>query len=111
MPALAAVDLTLYGLALVTAEGKVFTDGDIETQVSIQSISKPFTMAKAIEESGPDASFGVIGVDATGMNLNSIISIELAKCVQGGPEMNAMVNPGAIAATSIVKGGTRPSRR
>ncbi|MEM9379984.1 MAG: glutaminase A [Planctomycetota bacterium] len=107
IPALAAVDPGLYGLALVTAEGKVFTAGDVETQVSIQSISKPFTMAKVIEESGPDAIFGVIGVDATGMKFNSIISIEPAKGVQGGPEMNAMVNPGAIAATSMVKGETR----
>lgn len=107
IPALAKVDPNLYGIALVTVDGKVFTAGDVKTEVSIQSVSKPFTMAKVIEESGLDAIFDVIGVDATGMKFNSIVSIEFSKGLQGGPEMNALVNPGAIAATSMVKGATR----
>ena len=41
------------------------------------------------------------------MRFNSIVSIELSQKSLGGPEMNALVNPGAIAATSMVKGSTR----
>ena len=69
-------------------------------------------MAKVIEESGPDAIASTIGVDATGMRFNSIVSIEFSQKALGGPEMNALVNPGAIAATSMVKGatGTRSGR-
>jgi glutaminase len=75
--------------------------------VSIQSISKVFTMAKVIEEQGPEAIEKTIGVDATGMRFNSIVSVEFSQKALGGPEMNSLVNPGAIATTSMVKGGTR----
>jgi glutaminase len=45
-------------------------------------------------------------VDATGARFNSIIAIEGVKTVvgAGAPEMNALVNPGAISATSMVTG-------
>ena len=66
IPALAAVDSNIYGIALVTTDGKVYTAGDIKSEVSIQSISKVFTMAKVIEESGTRCIADNIGVDATG---------------------------------------------
>jgi glutaminase len=102
IPALAKVDPNVYGIALVTVDGKVYTAGDLATEVSIQSISKVFTMAKVIEEQGPDAISKNMGVDATGQVFNSIVAIEQYK----GAEMNAMVNPGAITATSMVSGGS-----
>ena len=108
IPALAKVDSAIYGIALVTTDGKVYTAGDIKSEVSIQSISKVFTMAKVIEEQGPDAIAKTIGVDATGMRFNSIVSIEFSQKSLGGPEMNSLVNPGAIATTSMVSGVTRP---
>ncbi|RPI51691.1 MAG: glutaminase, partial [Acidobacteria bacterium] len=46
IPALAKVDPNLFGIALVTTDGKVYTAGDLKTEVSIQSISKVFTMAQ-----------------------------------------------------------------
>jgi glutaminase len=106
IPALARVDPQIYGIALVTTDAKVYTAGDVKSRVSIQSISKVFTMAKVFQESGADAIANTIGVDATGMRFNSIVSIEFAQ-LMGGPEMNALVNPGAIAATSMVKGKDR----
>ncbi len=102
IPALAAVDPNIYGIALVTADGKVYTAGDVTSQVSIQSISKVFTMAKVIEESGSQSIFDNMGVDATGQVFNSIVAVEQYK----GSQMNALVNPGAITATSMVKGAT-----
>jgi glutaminase len=102
IPALAKVDPNLYGIALVTVDGRVYTAGDLDTQVSIQSISKVFTMARVIEEQGTDAIRNTMGVDATGQVFNSIVAIEQYK----GAEMNAMVNPGAITATSMVSGGS-----
>ncbi|HUL78589.1 MAG TPA: glutaminase A [Vicinamibacteria bacterium] len=107
IPALAKVDPKIYGIALVTMDGKVYTAGDITSEVSIQSISKVFTMAKVIEESGPEAIEKRIGVDATGMRFNSIVAVEFAQKALGGPEINPLVNPGAITATSMVKGATR----
>ena len=107
IPALAKVDSNIFGIALVTADGKVYTTGDVKSQVSIQSISKVFTLAKVIEEQGPEAIAKTIGVDATGMRFNSIVSIEFSQKSLGGPEMNSLVNPGAIATTSMVKGDSR----
>jgi glutaminase len=102
IPALAKVDSNIYGIALVTVDGRFFTEGDVTSEVSIQSISKVFTMAKVIEESGSQSVFDNMGVDATGQPFNSIMAIEQYK----GAEMNPLVNPGAIAATSMVKGAT-----
>src|SRR5215468_5405573 len=106
IPALAKVDPNLFGIALIGADGKVYTAGDIKTEVSIQSISKVFTMAQVIQEQGLDSIEKRIGVDATGARFNSIIAVEAVKTVvgTGAPEMNALVNPGAISATSMVKG-------
>jgi glutaminase len=106
IPALAKVDPNLFGIALVTADGKVLTAGDVKTEVSIQSISKVFTMAQVIQEQGLESVEKRIGVDATGARFNSIIAVEAVKTVvgTGAPEMNPLVNPGAISATSMVKG-------
>jgi glutaminase len=97
---LANVDPKIFGIALVTADGKVYTKGDIDSKVSIQSVSKAFVMAQVIEEQGHQAVQDKIGVDATGMRFNSIVAIEERK----GKEINPLVNPGAIAATSLVIG-------
>src|SRR6185436_9497929 len=55
IPALAKVDSKIYGIALVTTDGKVYTTGDIKSEFSIQSISKVFTMANVLEEQNPKA--------------------------------------------------------
>jgi glutaminase len=108
IPALAKVDPQLFGIALVTTDGKAYTAGDISTEVSIQSISKVFTMAQVIQEQGADTIEKRIGVDATGMRFNSIIAVEAVRGVvgSGAPELNALVNPGAITTTSMVTGGS-----
>ena len=108
IPALAKVDPNLFGIVVVTPDGKFFSAGDIKTEVSIQSISKVFTMAQVIQEQGLESVEKRIGVDATGMRFNSIIAIEGVRGVigAGAPEMNPLVNPGAIAATSMVTGGS-----
>jgi glutaminase len=108
IPALAKVDPNLFGIAVVTVDGKTYTAGDIKTEVSIQSISKVFTMAQVIQEQGLDSIAKRIGVDATGARFNSIIAIEGVRTVvgTGAPEMNPLVNPGAISATSMVTGAT-----
>src|SRR6188768_3938356 len=97
---LATVDPNIYGIAIVTTDGQVYTKGDLKSAVSIQSISKVFTMAKVIEENGAKFVMDKIGVDATGMRFNSIVAVEL----QRGKEINPLVNPGAIASSSLIKG-------
>ncbi len=102
IPALAKVDPNLYGLALVTPDGRVYVAGDTTTEVSIQSISKVFTLARVMQDSGGAAVVKNTGVDATGMVFNSIVAIEDKK----GHEMNPLVNAGAITTTSMVGGSS-----
>jgi glutaminase len=96
IPALANVSAGLFGIAVVTADGTVHSAGDVNTEVSIQSISKVFTMAQVIQEQGPESIEQRIGVDATGARFNSIIAIEAVRTVvgAGAAEMNSLVNPG-----------------
>lgn len=97
---LANVDPNIYGIAIVTVDGQSYTAGDLDSKVSIQSISKVFTLVRVIEEQGAKTVMDKIGVDATGLRFNSIVAIELQK----GKEINPLVNPGAIAAASMVNG-------
>ena len=103
IPALAKVDSKIFGVAIVTTDGRVFTTGDIKSEVSIQSISKVFTLALVLSQRGSTPVEANIGVDATGQPFNSIVAIEQHK----GLEQNPLVNPGAITTTSMVKGDTR----
>jgi len=97
---LATVDPKIFGISIVTTDGQVYTAGDVKSMVSIQSVSKAFTMAKIIEEQGHQAIQDKIGVDATGEVFNSITAIERMR----GKEINPLVNPGAIAASSLING-------
>ena len=100
IPALAKVDSNIYGIALVTTEGELYTVGDISSEVSIQSISKVYTMALVMDEQGPKTFLDNMGVDATGQVFNSIVAIEQYH----GAEMNPLVNAGAITTTGLVTG-------
>jgi glutaminase len=102
IPALAKVPSKLFGIALVTTDGKVYSVGDADSLFSIQSISKVFTMARVIQDQGEQKIEDSVGVDATGQVFNSIVAVEQYK----GHQMNPLVNPGAIATTGMVGGKT-----
>ena len=96
---LAVVDPKIFGISIVTANGKVYEVGDTEALVSIQSISKPFTAALLMQEKGKKFLQEKVGVNATGMPFNSVIAIEL----HGRTASNPLVNAGAIQSTSWIK--------
>ena len=107
IPILARVDPALYGIVLVTVEGAVYEVGAARDEFSIQSVSKPFTAARAIETAGADAVDDRIGVNATGQKFNSILAIDLAKQMPADkdhvhPAGNPLVNAGAIATVDMV---------
>ena len=100
IPALAEVDSELFGIALVTSDGQMYSYGDVNTRFSIQSISKVFTLALALETKGADEVTSKIGVNATGLPFNSVAAIELNKA----RSVNPLVNAGAMATMSLVDG-------
>ena len=57
IPYLASVPSNLFAVVIVTADGQVFSAGDINYAFSIQSCSKVFTMCQVMQESGEDAVF------------------------------------------------------
>jgi glutaminase len=102
IPVLAKVDPKIFGIVLITSDGKIYAAGDTTSHVSIQSISKVFTLARILEDSGEAVVRKRIGVDATGRPFNSIFPIEEHK----GKDMNSFVNAGAIATTSMINGAS-----
>jgi len=106
IPYLASVPSELFGIAIVTAGGKVFTAGDTGYPFSIQSCSKVFTLAEIIEESGEDEVLKKIGVEPTGMAFNSVTALGL----HDNTAINPLVNAGAMASVSMVQAGSADER-
>ncbi len=102
IPALAEVDPELFGLAVVDVIGGVHDVGDSQHPFSIQSISKMFVYAIAIQEHGHAKVRDIVGVNNTGLAFNSVMALEL----NAGHPMNPMVNAGAIATTALIPGVT-----
>jgi glutaminase len=99
IPALAKVPSNLFGITIVTVDGKVINVGDVDYAFSMQSCSKVFTACLVMQESGDKAIYDKINVEPTGEAFNSIRAIEEGD----GRADNPFVNPGAIATVSLVK--------
>jgi glutaminase len=106
IPILATVPSDLFGVVIVTREGKVFKAGDVDYRFSIQSVSKPFTAALIMAQQNPEAVRDKIGVEPTGLPFNSKIAIEMYETRAANP----MVNAGAIAAVSLVQADSEEQR-
>ncbi|PYS73383.1 MAG: glutaminase, partial [Acidobacteria bacterium] len=98
IPYLAQVDSKLFGIAIVTTDNQVLTVGDIKYSFSIQSISKVFSQALAMEELGPDKVFEKVGSEPTGRAFNSVFAVADMPSHTGNPYVNA----GAIATVSLI---------
>jgi glutaminase len=75
IPYLGKVDSKLFGIAIVTTDNQVLTPGDVNYSFSIQSISKVFTLALAMEELEPDKVFEKVGSEPTGRPFNSPLPV------------------------------------
>ncbi len=100
IPYLAQVDPKLFGVSIVTTDNQVVNVGDVNYAFSIQSISKVFTLALAMEELGYDKVFQRIGSEPTGRPFNSVTAVVEMPTHTSNP----LVNAGAIATTSLVSG-------
>jgi glutaminase len=105
-PALARVRGELFGVCVVGTSGNVYPAGDADHAFSIMSVSKPFVFALVCQCLGADEARNRLGVNSTGLPFNALAAIEQG---QDG-RTNPMVNPGAIATTSLVPGATADAR-
>jgi len=99
IPVLAQVDSKLFGIVVISTDNQIASVGDIDHAFSIQSISKVFSLALAMEELGPDKVFAKIGSEPTGRPFNSVEAVVDMPTHTG----NAFVNAGAIATVSLIE--------
>lgn len=105
-PALAEVPSERFGICVVRTDGQVYAAGDADVEFTIMSVAKPFVFALVCEGTGAEEARRRLGVNATGLAFNSLAAIERG----GDGRTNPMVNPGAIATTSLVPGATAEDR-
>ena len=105
-PALSLVPPGLFGLCVTDVTGTRYTAGDAGRPFAIMSVAKPFVFALACAALGPEQARKKIGANATGLAFSSLEAVERGR----DGVTNAMVNPGAIAATSLLPGGTGEAR-
>jgi len=105
IPELAKANPDSFAISLVTPDGQVYQAGDHGRKFTIQSISKPFVYGIALEDFGRDEVLRRVGVEPTGDAFNSIILDEKSK-----RPFNPMVNAGAIATCSLIKGDSPADR-
>ena len=105
IPELTRVDHDLFGISLATMDGYVYETGDSAALFTIQSISKAIVYGMALADHGREEVLRKIGVEPSGEAFNSITFDE-----RNNRPFNPMVNAGAIAATSLIKGGDKEER-
>ncbi|WP_394554637.1 glutaminase A [Agromyces sp. MMS24-JH15] len=101
IPELANADPDALGIALVSTRGVPHEAGDSGVEFTIQSVSKPFAYALALDLFGIDAVSEHVGLEPSGEPFNAI-SLDEAS----GRPMNPMINAGAIVTTSLLPGAT-----
>ncbi|WP_270172400.1 glutaminase A [Paenibacillus sp. SYP-B4298] len=107
IPELALAPSGALGIAIMNMKGDLLTAGDCRLSFTMQSISKIFTLMLALMDLGEEAVFTKVGKEPTGDDFNSMLKLEL---VEPGIPFNPLINAGAIAVTSLLRGATPADR-
>ena len=105
IPELAKADPNHFAIAIATIDGEVYSVGDADIPLTIQSMSKPFAFAAALERFGHNEMLKRVGVEPTGDAFNSIVLDESNR-----RPFNPMVNAGAIAVSALFPGDNAEER-
>jgi glutaminase len=100
IPELAKVNPDYFAIAIVTTDGQTVVAGDSNVAFALESVSKIFMYALALQDNGEKAVHEYVGLNATGKPFNSVIAIE----ENPNHLQNPLVNAGAIQITSLIKG-------
>src|SRR6202000_1982767 len=96
IPELSKADPSHFGIGLATLDGHVYEVGDTRLPFTIQSMSKPFVLARGRASRGASRVESVIGVEPSGDPFNSI------RLNTDNHPFNPMVNAGAIACSGLI---------
>lgn len=103
IPALAKADQTDLSVAVYHVSNTCHSAGDVDKRFTLQSISKVLALALVLSEEGPKKVFQFVGQEPTGDPFNSMIKLETAS---PNKPLNPMINAGALAVTSLIRGAT-----
>ena len=107
IPELAKADPANLGIYIQHSDGKRDKAGDYKKRFTIQSVVKPILLLLALMDNGVDYVRGKIGVEATGKPFDAINVTDQALL---SDHLNPMVNMGAIAMCSLLKGESYEER-
>lgn len=107
IPELAKAPADALGITLMGRSGETVSEGSHDLKFTMQSISKVFTLLLALMDNGEEGVFAKVGMEPSGDDFNSMLKLEL---VEPGIPFNPLINAGAIAVTSLIKGET-PARK
>jgi glutaminase len=96
IPELKRANPAHFGIALATIDGHVYEVGDSAVPFTIQSVSKAFVFALALDLVGEERVEAAIGVEPSGEAFNSI------RLTNDNKPFNPMVNAGAIACSGLI---------
>ncbi|TQJ35236.1 glutaminase [Arthrobacter sp. SLBN-122] len=102
IPFLAKVPFNRFGIAVATTTGDVFCSGDADVPFSIQSISKVFTLAMALQGGGSARLWSRVLREPSGTAFNSLVQLE----AEHGIPRNPFINAGALVVTDHLMEGT-----
>jgi glutaminase len=97
IPELKKVDPKIYGISICMADGTMYQVGDYKKEVSLQSVSKVFTLALVLKKKGLKVVREKIGSQGSFLPFDSIIAAEISET----KTLNPFVNAGAMATTSL----------
>ena len=103
IPELAKADPTDLGIYVISRDGRANWAGDHAKRFTIQSIVKPILLLQALLDNGIDHVRARVGVEATGKPFDAINYSEQNLFSE---HINPMVNMGAIAMCTLIKGDT-----
>ena len=98
IPELSKVDEKLYALSIYTVDGETYNFGDYNHEFAIESVSKLFTLALALEKYGTSYLKKMIGEKKSRGTFNSICSADRIK----NHTINSFDNGGALATASLL---------
>lgn len=100
IPELAKADASKLGVYLISPDGEWFA-GDHDARFTMQSVVKPLILLLALNDSGANKVRELVGVEATGKPFDTFNYTDLAL---RNEHINPMVNAGAIALCTLIKG-------
>ena len=103
IPELACRNPDQLGIYMISKDGSVSHSGDSFQQFTMQSVVKPMILLLALMDSGMDRVRELVGVEATGKPFDTFNYSDQALT---GAHINPMVNTGAIALCTLIKGSS-----